>query len=111
MLAAGNPQELGQQRNLLARLGRMSFEQRCELVEASVGAVVTANACGMFKLADDRKKSAVLVQGRPEIMHLRVRLVADALLECPREARLSDPWFATEHYDMTLSGLRLLPMS
>jgi hypothetical protein len=89
----------------------MSFEQRCELVEASVSTVLTANACGMFKLADDRKKSAVLVKRRPEIAHARVRLVADALLECPGEARLSNPRFATEQYDMTLAGLRSLPMS
>jgi hypothetical protein len=65
----------------------------------------------MFKLVDDRKKSAVLMKLRPEIVHSRMRPIADALLERPREARLSNPRFATEQHDMTLAGLRLLPMS
>ena len=91
------------------RIGRIRFEQRHELVETSLGTILAANTGGVLKLADERKKRAVLLQRRAEIAQPEVRLLGDVLLERPCEARLSDPGFAADQHDATFAGLRLLP--
>src|SRR5258708_27864794 len=108
-LAAVNPKELGEERDLLLRIGRIRLEQRCDLVETRLGTIFAANTGGVLKLADERKKGAVLVQCRPEIAQPQVRLLGNVLLEGPCEARLSDPGLAADQHDTTFAALRLLP--
>ena len=107
--AAVDRQKLGEERDILPRIGRIRLDQLLELVEPRLGTVLAANTGGVFELADDREKGAVLVQRRPEIAQPQVRLLADALLERPCEARLADPRFAADQNDATFAGLRLFP--
>src|SRR5215469_6079072 len=89
LLAAGNRQHLGDQRDV-ARL-RPVAEQRLQLVELCCVRVVAGKPRGALQLADKGVERAVLIVRRAEISYSAVRLALDMCRQRRGQARFADP--------------------